>query len=117
MAAIGLTGEQFKTAGIVAAATGFASAASYLLYKQIIARANEAPKSQLEVLKDELLKELKQFPIEGPKDDDKLFTKDFMAILFKMLFTYQTIGREMVKECKFVDRIECLKQQDMAKYQ
>jgi hypothetical protein len=50
------------------------------------------------LLKKELMNELGKHPIDPPKDQDYIMTRDFMIELFRLLFTYQTIGREIVKE-------------------
>jgi hypothetical protein len=49
---------------------------------------------------------LKKYSIVAPKGDDYAFTKDFMVLLYKILYTYQTIGKEVVKEQAFFKRIE-----------
>ena len=60
----------------------------------------------MQVLKKELFKELKQRPIEAPKDNDYTFTREFMVFFFRILYTYQTIGKEVVKEQLFEKRIQ-----------
>ncbi len=45
---------------------------------------------------------LKEYPIDGPKSQgDYCFTKEFMILLFKIMYTYQTIAKEIVKEQSF----------------
>lgn len=63
-------------------------------------------------LKKNLINVLKEYPIDGPKDADYTFTKDFMLLLFRVLFTYQSIAKEIVKELNFQQRLEFLKTQD-----
>jgi hypothetical protein len=64
----------------------------------------------------ELHKELKTHPIQGPKDGF-YFTKDFMVTLFRLMYTYQTIGAEVVKESCFSQRVEYLREGDRDNYQ
>jgi hypothetical protein len=59
----------------------------------------------------ELLNDLRQHSCE-PKKEGYFFTKDFMILLFKIMYTYQTIGAEVVKEDLFERRIEALRTQD-----
>ena len=44
-------------------------------------------------------------------------TKDFLIELFRLLYTYQTIGREIVKEEILEKRVEHLKNKEMDKYE
>lgn len=72
----------------------------------------------MEQLKQELLNELSAKPIEPEKDaKDHFLTRDFMVYIFRLLYTYQTIGKEVVKEQHLERRIQCLKEKDMAGYQ
>ena len=50
------------------------------------------------MLKKELIKELRLHPFNAPKDEDYAFTKEFMVLLYKILYTYQTIAKEIAKE-------------------
>ena len=69
-------------------------------------------------LKQELINELNSRPIEPEKDPkDHFMTRDFMIYIFKILYTYQTIGREVVKEQHLEKRIANLKEKDMQAYQ
>lgn len=43
-------------------------------------------------------------------------SRDFMIYLFRILYTYQTIGKEVLKESIFEKRIELLKEENMAEY-
>lgn len=54
------------------------------------------------ILKRELIKELRQHPINPTKGEDFILTQEFMIKLYKILGTYQTIGREIVKEAYFL---------------
>jgi hypothetical protein len=45
-----------------------------------------------------MIRELKQYDIEAPKDKDYTFPREFMVQLYKILYTYQTIGKEIIKE-------------------
>jgi hypothetical protein len=50
-------------------------------------------------LKQELINELNAKPIDAEKDPkDHFMTRDFMIYMFKLLYTYQTIGKEVVKD-------------------
>ncbi len=69
------------------------------------------------ILKRELLNELKKYPIEPQKDRDYIMTRDFMIDLFRLLFTYQTIGREIMKEEILDRRIEHLRAGDHEKWE
>ena len=60
----------------------------------------------MQTLKMTLVNELRQMGINPPKTEDYTFTKDFMVTLYKILYTYQTIGKEIVKEQFFHKRIE-----------
>jgi hypothetical protein len=70
------------------------------------------------VLKQELVKELRQKEVNPPKDsiDETVMSRDFMIYLFRILYTYQTIGKEILKESIFEKRIELLKEENMAEY-
>ena len=61
--------------------------------------------------------ELSKYPIEAPKDSDYIMTRDFMITLFRLLFTYQTIGREVVKEELLEKRIQHLKAGESDKWE
>ena len=63
------------------------------------------------------MKELRQYPIEGPKDSDYTFTREFMVKLFKILYTYQVIGKEIIKEEQFNRRLQHLQDNDQRMYE
>ena len=63
------------------------------------------------------MKELRQYPIEGPKDLDYTFTREFMVKLFKILYTYQVIGKEIIKEEHFNRRLQYLQEGDSRMYE
>lgn len=92
-----------KISAIVGLVSGISSAALYYLLTKPAENVN-----QMKTLKMTLIKELRQHNINPPKNDDYTFTKEFMILLYKILFTYQTIGKEIVKEQYFVKRIEAL---------
>ena len=64
------------------------------------------------MLKRELIKELKQRDFNPPRDEQKVLTLDFMIYLYKILYTYQIIGGEIMKENNFTKRIEARKSND-----
>jgi hypothetical protein len=70
----------------------------------------------MDVLKNALIKELRERSHNAPKGADFTFTRDFMVYLFKLLFTYQTIGREVLKEQIFEQRINLLKANELTQY-
>jgi len=39
-----------------------------------------------------------------------------MILLFRILYTYQTIGKEIIKEQNFQHRVECLRTGDEKNY-
>jgi len=94
-----------KTSLITGLAVGLVSAASFYLYRIYGGASSDvmSVKDRRALLKRELLNELKKYPIDPPKDQDYIMTRDFMIDLFRLLFTYQTIGREIVKE-EILDR-------------
>lgn len=72
----------------------------------------------MQILKGELLRELKLTPIDPPKSpEDRTMTRDFMVYLFRILYTYQTIAREVQKEEIFEQRIQLLQQKKYGEYQ
>lgn len=71
----------------------------------------------MELLKKELIKDLRQRPITAPKDADYTFTSEFMVYLYRQLYTYQTIGKEVLKEQIFEKRIALLKANEIPAYQ
>ncbi len=52
----------------------------------------------MSLLKQELIREMRQKSIHAPKDEDYTMPRDFMIYLFRLLYTYQTIGKEILKE-------------------
>ena len=52
----------------------------------------------MSLLKQELIRELRQKSINAPKDADYTMPREFMVYLFRLLYTYQTIGKEILKE-------------------
>jgi len=71
----------------------------------------------MHLLKQELINDLSSKPIEPEKDPkDHFLTRDFMIYIFKKLYTYQTIGREVVKEQHLEKRISHLREQDLNSY-
>lgn len=54
----------------------------------------------MQILKQELIKELRQYPINPVKDPiDCAFTRDFLVtVIYKLIYKYQIIGKEIVKE-------------------
>jgi len=51
---------------------------------------------------NELKSELKEhFPINPPKDDDGLFSKQFMLDLHTLLYKYKKMGSELLGESNF----------------
>ncbi len=69
-------------------------------------------------MKQELINELNAKPIEAEKDPkDHFLTRDFMIYMFRLLYTYQTIGKEVVKEQHLENRIDFLRDSDFEAYQ
>jgi hypothetical protein len=68
----------------------------------------------MQLLEKELIRELRQYPIDAPKNPDYTITRDFMITLFKILYTYQTIGKEILKEQNLNSRVEFLKQKNFS---
>lgn len=87
----------------------------YVAQKTFLASA--PTEDEMVTLKKELIKELKQYPIDGPKEADYTFTKDFMITLFKLMYTYQVIAKEIVKESGLWQRLEYLRDNNDVKYQ
>lgn len=99
---------------MIGAAGGLIASSAFYLYKaNVLGRVNE---DEMTMLKKELVKELRQKPINTPKDADFTFPRDFMVYLFKTLYTYQTIGKEIVKEENFHKRISHYQNEDFAMY-
>ena len=108
-----------KTSAIIGLASGLVSAGLYFLYKQY-ASASSGPTAQdrMAQLKQELINELNAKPIEAEKDPkDHFLTRDFMIYMFRLLYTYQTIGKEVVKEQHLECRISHLRDSDFEAYQ
>lgn len=109
----------FKYSFLVGTAGGLLASSLFYAYKaNVIGGILGFGKSQdqIDLLKKELIRELKTHSIDVPKDADYTFNKDFMVFLFKMLYTYQTIGKEIVKEQTFAKRIQHLIANEHAKY-
>lgn len=50
-------------------------------------------------------------PIEAEKDPkDHFMTRDFMIYMFKLLYTYQTVGKEVVKDQNLERRVTYLRE-------
>jgi hypothetical protein len=69
---------------LVSLLSGLGAAAAYYL----LTRKAEAPTDELILLKEQLVKELREHDINPPKDEDYCFTMDFMVLLYKVLYTY-----------------------------
>ncbi len=108
-----------KIAAIIGASAGVIGTAIMYAYKSFSSGSEVAisPTERRACLKRELLNELGKYPIEPPKDQDYIMTKDFMITLFKILFTYQTIGREVVKEEILDRRIQHLRAGESDKWE
>ncbi len=68
-----------------------------------IARGNSVVGSadELDLLKQELIKELKDYAltnsINPPKDPkDFTFTREFMIYIFRILYTFQTVAKQVI---------------------
>ena len=72
---------------------------------------------ELSLLKAELVKDLRSRPIEAPKDADYALSRDFMVYLYRQLYTYQTIAKEVVKEAQLERRVQLVKAGDVPQYQ
>ncbi len=63
------------------------------------------------------MNELNKRAIEPEKDPrDHFMTRDFMIYMFRLLYTYQTIGKEVVKEEHLERRISYLREKDIPAY-
>lgn len=63
-----------------------------------------------------MISELSKYPIEAPKGGDLIITREFLVTLFRLLYTYQTIGREAMKEEILEKRIKYIKEGEIDKY-
>ena len=108
-----------KTSLIAGLAMGLVSAAGLYLYRIYGGASSDemSGKDRRALLKRELLNELKKYPIQPPKDQNYMMTRDFMIDLFRLLFTYQTIGREIMKEEILDRRIQHLRTGDHDKWE
>jgi hypothetical protein len=93
--------------------SGFVSSLVYYL----VARSSEPHCSPLTTLKNELIKELQLRDFRPDRNEDRTLSKDFMIYLYKILITYQTIGKEVVKDEYFSKRIEAFKSNDVTQYE
>ena len=97
---------------------GLLSAAAFYLYRSYSGSSSGlSAGDRRAILKRELLNELSKFPIDPPKDEDYLLTKDFMILLFRLVFTYKTIGREIVKEDILEKRIAHLRAEEHSQWE
>ena len=66
-----------------------------------------------------MISEMRQYgSIEPAKDPlDKIMTRDFMIYLFKVLYTYQTIGKEVLKEEIQERRVQYLRAGQFIEYE
>lgn len=89
-----------KASAIIGLTTGLVSACAYYLYKQYTSASdNSHSQDRMAQLRQELMNELNSKSIEPEKDPkDHFMTRDFMIYIFRLLYTYQTIGKEVVKE-------------------
>mmetsp|Transcript_27961 Transcript_27961/g.20943 ORF Transcript_27961/g.20943 Transcript_27961/m.20943 type:complete len:121 (+) Transcript_27961:207-569(+) len=72
----------------------------------------------MQILKEELMKELSQYPIT-PQIDPKhyVFTKEFyLTLTYKLIYKYQVIAKEIVKEDCFIERLNALREKDDVTY-
>lgn len=104
-----------KTSALVSLTFGLVSSGVYYLY---LRASKEAASShnQLDIVKRELVKELRQRSFDPPKDQDYTFPMEFMVYLYKQLYTYQTIAREVLKEQIFERRVTLLKEGKLEEY-
>lgn len=86
-----------KFSALIGLASGLASAGLYYLYTRQSGQVDRAS-DQMSLLKQELIRELRQKPINAPKDPDYTMPREFMVYLFSMLYTYQSIAKEVIKE-------------------
>lgn len=99
-----------QVAASIGLSVGLLGSAAYYFFSK---GGNQLTQKQL--FMKELLNDLRQHSCE-PKKEGYFFTKDFMILLFKIMYTYQTIGAEVVKEDLFERRIEALRTQDQKAY-
>jgi len=90
-------GNALKFSALLGIASGIASAGLYYLYTRQKGQV-EGAGDQMSLLKQELIREMRQKSIHAPKDEDYTMPRDFMIYLFRLLYTYQTIGKEILKE-------------------
>ena len=106
--------EVLKMAAIFGLAGGLSSAAAYYLYARV---SKATVVDEMEELKKLLLGDLRQHSFIPATDPvDYTFTRDFMILLFRTMYTYQTIAKEIKKEQSFHKRIDCLKKKDNVGY-
>lgn len=103
-----------KLSAIFGLASGLASVGLYYLYLRLHGPVRN--QDQLSLLKAELVKELRKREIEAPKDADFTLTREFMVYLYRQLYTYQTIGKEVAKETQHERRVHLLKAGEVAAY-
>ena len=101
-----------KTSAIIGLASGLVSAGLYFLYRQYSgATSGSHSIDRMAQLKQELINELNAKPIEAEKDPkDQFMTRDFMVYMFKLLYTYQTVGKEVVKDQNLERRVTYLRE-------
>ena len=74
-------GSAVKISAFLGLASGLASAGLYYLYTRQQSQVDGAS-DQMSLLKQELVRELRQKPINAPKDPDFTMPRDFMVYLF-----------------------------------
>tara|TARA_B110000305_G_C18990864_1_gene426051 strand:+ start:236 stop:451 length:216 start_codon:yes stop_codon:yes gene_type:complete len=69
----------------------------------------------MKVFFDELKKDLQQYKIEIPKDENGFIKKDFFVTLHMIIYKYKKYGQEMLMDVNFKERIVYLEQMEELK--
>jgi len=90
--------------GLIGASCGFLTSLAYY--------ALTKPKSQgMARLRAELISELQQHPVKAPKDPKTFtFTKEFMVMIYRLLYTYEQIAKQLAQEEHFEKRVRLLQE-------
>ena len=98
---------------IAAVSAGLLSVALLQLYSKYaeVETPAQLKKSALKSVEQNLRNDLKkEFKFDAPKDNDGLFTKEFLIRLHTILYKYKKYGSEMLAEANFHERVGYLKE-------
>ena len=100
----------------MAATAVTATYVAYCMYTSSSEISSTVSKEQtMKVFFDELKKDLQQYKIEIPKDENGFIEKDFFVTLHMIIYKYKKYGQEMLMDVNFKERIVYLEQMEELK--